>query len=164
MTKFLRRGALFIVANIVAFHVFILCLHGLNTWLQYNLPNTYVAEINTPGRPTMEILKNLNEMNQGTPVRFKGTRPIYISMDELPTEKNNKTLGVAYIFPWACYIKMDNKLSKWEYEVVLWHEYIHCFGYGHSMDERDIMAPNLAFWIRRSSVNHYLREISKIYE
>jgi len=74
-------------------------------------------------------------------------------------------LGSTWMLPGYCLILMDPSIDDPDvWKQTIWHEYLHCFYYGHHTDKRDIMYAELNPWIRESSVDNYLKELKELYE
>ncbi len=112
-------------------------------------------------------LQELNYRGQGEVVKYSGWRPIVVVEGDLNKNVNNDyKLGMATPLPAYCLIVMDKYLEDPVlYKQVLWHEYFHCFYYGHSKNESDIMAPYLdPSTLDESTVDNYLKELGELYE
>lgn len=102
---------------------------------------TYIAQIQTPSYSnnlTMEILEEFNAMGGGKIVSFspiKNGRPVTIT--EVDPEDN--ILGSTLPAFTKCTITIRKGLPYAEYRETLLHEYLHCYGVGHTNDKRDLM-------------------------
>lgn len=63
-----------------------------------------------------------------------------------------------------CLIVMEKNLTPESFRTTLWHEYLHCFYYGHSDKTDDIMAASYDPRMNENTVDNYLKEIKQIYE
>jgi hypothetical protein len=132
---------------------------------------TYVAEINTPSYGTMteEVLSEFNMYGKGKIISFvkinKG-RPVYIREMTLEQERQNPyTLGMT--FPWfkECLIYMRSGLDSETFKDTLLHEYLHCMGYGHTIDKKDLMYYSLYSIDKTENIKQYARKVlRKFYE
>lgn len=159
----------------IAFHIgpLLVWLFGLAGYLSAG--SSFVSYVDTPSYPnTLAQLSELNLRGHGERVPLKGLRPIFIVEDNLNkrkryyiTEKGHKRpytlLGATWPLPAYCLIVMDKNIPKEDYKYVLWHEYFHCFYYGHNNTPGDIMT-TMAGYVNERTVDVYLKEIKETYE
>lgn len=129
---------------------------------------TYVEWILAPekGEKIQKTLDKFNELGYNNSVKYKGYRPIYIYESELPAG----ILGRAMSLPAYCTIEISNDIiSDKMLEEVTMHEYVHCFGYGHSLGNCTLMywsyEPYCFTHLMNFSKQYYAKQIAeKFYE
>ncbi len=166
MMQTLKRIAKILLIAIIAFHLapVLVWLLGLIGYL--NVGNSYISHVYTPSNSKASAyLEELNNRGYGEVVKDSGSRPIFVVEDNLnKIEREGYILGVTWALPAFCLIVMDNNLPPETYRQTIWHEYLHCFYYGHSNKKHDIMAAYLDPQLNEDTVDNYLKELKEIYE
>ena len=120
------------------------------SYLGYLATVNYIQKIKLPKKYRKWATKDIARFNKLIPsikpaIRYgkKGHRPITISMKKLKGAR----LGVAYQMGHACNIYITTKLNKEVFRSVLIHEILHCYGYDHSPNYRDVMYRSNLYWL-----------------
>lgn len=169
--KLMRLMTLAILAMLIFGYSTMASLMYIDIGIELNKKNTYLESVTTPSYPEIkDLLLELNTRGYGEIVKTNGTRPIIIVEQQLSLEYNTKgihTLASTLALPFSCIIYVDPIMFIDQRELLkstIWHEYLHCFNYGHSPDSTDIM-----YWLNSSeidinSVDNYLQELKELYE
>ena len=124
------------------------------------MPKSYIHSIDVTSYKKEEIeniLKSFGKLQSPPVVLFKGKRPIFIYEDSKINEK--KFIAIATSFPLFCIIKISPNLKH--LELVLLHEYVHCFGITHVDKVDDLMYPEDMEYTDPNSVLKYSEIIRK---
>ena len=129
-------------------------------------PGSHIELIDTPGysnADTYYILKLFNSYANGA-VLFEPTtknRPIYIyEVNEFSSDFHPYTIGLAYPAINKCYINIKSGLDKYTYYQVLLHEYLHCMGYQHHLNNKDLMYYAVVY-ASEENIKQYAKDIAK---
>ena len=72
------------------------------------------------------------------------------------------TIGLALPLPWSCDITIKKGLFYEEFRQTLYHEYLHCLGYSHTVNPNDLMFPTLGVgWVTEDNILKYARDAAK---
>lgn len=147
---------LFILIHLVIAFPILLNLLGVFGTYQYS----YVSKIRTPSYGnfhTKKVLDKFNKLGDNKAVMKDGYRPIYIVEGDLTPG----AVGVAYRLPLYCVIVVERNMPYYIYDQVLLHEYVHCFGYGHVEDDKDLMNAYVSPYFDEKSIEKYAKEIKE---
>lgn len=149
------------VAAVMLFSSFL-----LNIYVKHTFKKTYVQSINTPTYPkAKDILLEFNSYADGVIVQFENVengRPIIIQeMSDFDDQIFPSVAGIAFPKFTGCVIKLNRELSAKEFRETLIHEYLHCYGYDHIEDEKDLMNPSLNYLDKDESIRDYARRLKE---
>lgn len=86
------------------------------------------------------VLADFNSMADGGIVKYQGNRPInIIEMPVIMQFMYPSAVGVAIVGYTKCDIYIVPELSTTSFRETLLHEYLHCFGYEHTDEPKDLM-------------------------
>lgn len=127
---------------------------------------TYIKSINTPNYSnTKKILEKFNALGDNKIVSFVekvNGRPIVIEeMSEIDKKLSPGAVGIAFNTIIKCRIVVLPGLSEIEYEEVLLHEYLHCYGYDHVDNYRDLMYYSLVPVDKEQNIKDYAQKVKK---
>jgi len=129
-------------------------------------PGSHIELISTPGysyEDTYYMLKVFNYYSDGA-VLFEPTvknRPIYIyEVKTIPLNVSSETIGVALPYVKYCYIYIKSGLDKYTYYQVLLHEYLHCMGYQHHLNDKDLMYYSVVY-ASEENIKQYAKDLAK---
>lgn len=134
---------------------------------------TYVHSIDLPSygnENAKKMLDIFDKLGDNGAVKYTGYRPVFIVEQDLNKSRELKkffgdrssTLGLAFPLPAYCLIVIDSNLTPHYFMHTLWHEYVHCFGYGHADVKTDLMYPYFYGYIDLESTRFYAKEIKGI--
>lgn len=129
---------------------------------------SYIEYINTPTyNNTRKVLSDFSDMSGGQIVSFDKIqlgRPITISEIEYDDDTfAPEVLGVAYPSYTKCNIKIRKDLEDSVFRETLIHEYLHCYGYWHVLNENDLMNPTLNPVDKEENIRHYARSMKEYF-
>lgn len=138
----------------------------LNIYGKYYFHKSYIKSINLPTYNTAKtVLEEFNSMGNNKIVSFreiKDGRPIeIIEMSELDTKLIPEAIGVARPKLSKCTISIRRGLSVNNFRETLIHEYLHCYGYVHSSDPKDLMYYSLNPIDKEENIRQYARDMEK---
>lgn len=126
----------------------------------------YVEKIATPyytNTETIALLDEFNKYSDGNAVSYKDehvffTRKIHIyDTDKMPSPTY---VGVTYPGLFTCDIYLLRGLDYSTYRKVLFHEYLHCFGYNHVDKANDLMYYSVND-TNEDNIKHYAIELGE---
>lgn len=139
-TKLILLGLAYTYSFIIAS---LLIEPSLNLYGYMFFHRSYIQSIDTPsyGKLTRLYLDEFNAMADGGIVVYKpNTRPITIREQSILMQLiYPNAIGLTVSYPSKCDIYMKPGLDASSYRETLIHEYLHCFGYLHSPDRKDLM-------------------------
>lgn len=132
---------------------------------------TYVANITTPtyGNKVKAALEEFNQMADNDIIEF-GTklngRPVEIhEMDSFIEGVFPDMLGYATPDYKSCKIYLRRDLDELQLREVVIHEYLHCMGYMHTHDRKDLMYYSYNPIDKEENIRQYAKEVKrKFYE
>jgi hypothetical protein len=131
-----------------------------------NFHKSYIATINTPSyKNTRKVLEEFNALGDNKIVSFSEIpdgRPIEIvEITPIDRQISPGAVGTTYAKITRCTIKMAQGLDEIEYRETLLHEYLHCYGYDHVDDYKDLMYYSLFPVDKEENIRHYAKEVKK---
>ena len=136
----------------------------------YIFVNSYVKSVDTPkytNKATMQYLEEFNNMGGGKAVLFEPPqessnitspiRAITITEKEV-IDGDEDIVGLALPLFNTCDIQIESGQDYETFRQVLIHEYLHCMGYNHVNNEKDVMNPSVAF-PTEDNIKAYAKEI-----
>ena len=125
--------------------------------------NSYVDKIITTSYSKSEvrnILDTFDKQSYNSIVHYEGTRPIII----VETNKGLKPwmVGLAKWDLNKCVIILRPNLGV-RFREVLLHEYMHCFGYEHKDNKKDLMYYSVYYAPSEKSIENYARDLGYRY-
>ena len=157
------KDVLFFVAR--AFCYLVLFVEGcLPVGSSLNIPvvdYAYVKKIDTPTIGSKKVKKALDKFNKIGYSRVVSYERKFIPIWIFESYLAGGSLGVALPTVIGCIIILDPYMrDEAQIEHVVIHEYVHCLGYDHTYDPRDLMyreyVPD-----QGSNYKHYVDEILK---
>lgn len=145
----IKRFAGYLLFALVYFYSLSILTPAINAWIytpmQKNfLSETYIKTIDLPSKEQIAVFNTLQQFNgitEGKSVKYSGKRPIIITMvDEF---ESPTILGKAMPTIFSCNIELRKGLPIPLLKKVFIHEYVHCFGIGHTNDPCDLMYPTM---------------------
>ena len=136
---------------------------------RYFFKYTYIEVIDTPTYKdqTKKVLEEFNSFGDNKIISFKkinNGRPVQIrEMTDLEEQLRPDVLGSAWPSTADCNIRMKKKQDPYEYRETLIHEYLHCFGYNHVPNPRDIMYFQENYLDKEDSIRQYAKKVLKKY-
>ena len=104
-------------------------------------------------------------MGDGKIVSFKeikNGRPLeIIEMVDKDNIDYPDAIGLAYSRFTGCLIKIKKGLSKHYFRETLIHEYLHCYGYGHSESPEDLMYYAINKLDKEENIRQYAIKVKK---
>ena len=127
---------------------------------------TYIQSINTPTySKTEDVLLEFNSMGDNLAVKFgeiENGRPITVEeMTVLDELMFGEAIGLAIPKLTRCTIKIRKGLSKLTFRETLIHEYLHCFGYMHVDDSKDLMYYALNPIDKEENIRQYAKRVKR---
>lgn len=123
-----------IILKFLVLMCFFVTLSPSGIFNSFYAKHSYISSINIDKSIEIEFMNNakVKPLN-----RTSGWRPIFINESDYMPEK---TLGYALPTPLFCvvFISPDIK-DRRLYKLVLLHEILHCYGYLHSPNPKDLM-------------------------
>jgi hypothetical protein len=143
----------------------------LDIYSRFYFKNTYIEVIDTPsyGNQTKEILQEFNALGDNKIISFtkiKNGRPVQIrEMTSFDKRLSPYAIGMARPLFKSCTIVLRSNLDYVDYRETVLHEYLHCMGYAHSLDKKDLMYFQLNPVDKEDNIKQYAKEVlRKFYE
>lgn len=140
--------------------------NGIKVYGKFFFHKTYVKSINLPSYPKAKaVLEEFNRLGDNKVVSFdeiKDGRPIEITeMDEYDRMFYSEAVGIATPRLTQCHITIRKGMSDVEFRETLIHEYLHCYGYMHTNDEKDLMYAYLVLVNKDENIKQYAQKLKR---
>lgn len=135
----------------------------------YIFLDSYIASLDMPSygnENSLKVLTEFSAMGGNKAVIFEPpsqssivspVRAIHIKESKV-IEGNEDIVGLALPLWNTCDIQIKSGQDYETFRQVLIHEYLHCMGYNHVEDEKDVMNPSVAF-PTEENIQAYAKEI-----
>lgn len=141
---------------------------AFNVYAKLYFNQSYIISIDTPSYPqTAVVLQDFSNLSGTKIVSFEDIpngRPIDIAeMEDGNDEYTPNMLGVAYSRFDSCSIRLKKDMDPEVFRETLIHEYLHCYGYMHVLDEADLMYPTLNLIDKEENIRQYAIKVRKYF-
>lgn len=128
--------------------------------------STHIEKIDTPtygNDVTKNYLDQFNAQGGGIIVSYKHEFGLYRAVTITESEKSSKDewIGRAQPGVTACSIQIKKGLDYRTYYTTLLHEYLHCMGYNHVDDPKDLMYSRENGQTEDASVDKYAKDLQE---